>query len=483
MPAAQLYLNAIPYVSWKGDTKQQITSVIKKNNKFTLEVTNTQRNLFLPQPLKIYRREIASQPGEVVCNNRISTSIDLLQMPNGYVVSDNTEDRTGLVNVMEAPTTTNTSDNGDCVISPSSRTNHAFVCQVENAKRRVRSSGIVKRAFKPENNNDLAYFTNTNQYLVSRNRTFKQNQYTHIRSGEAPLTANGTLYNSNTYSPNGLSHCKRVNINDTNNTFYYLWTTFNIADLPDILNSTPANFQNPTSSYKNCFRVVIPNGEYTVDELQNAFNARMATNYHYYINKQTGHMEFLLKIVFNTVNQKIELQCFSNFVVRNTTQYYLPSVNGINVGTVVSEPYKRPAFYFPANSGFAYIVGFQTSQSAFYPNIPTIGSMESDANIGFLSISPIHIFPFYDMVYFKPSNTKFATQGAVTASDRVLRVKYDTITKNGGIFQNTYGSGAGSAIAFAISENTYTIKDKLGFPNKKTPLFCKTTGEMKCSTR
>jgi hypothetical protein len=481
--SARLNLNAMPYVSWKGQTLQQITSKIKKNQ-VEADQPISRWNLFRAQPLKIYRREIGLGTETPTCNSRISASIDQFQMPNGYIITENTENKSGLVNTLETPTTTNLSENGNCTIAEEDRHAHAYVCPVENAKRRVRSSsGLIRRSFKPANNNDLAYFTNTNQYLVSRNRTFKQNQYTHVRTGDVSILPNASMYNSNTYSPNGLSHCKRVAINASNDTFYYLWTTFNVANIPSILQSTPADFQNASGSFNDCFRVVIPHGDYTIEELQNAFNASMLTNNHYYINKRTSQMEFLLKIIFNTTAQKVELQCFSAKIFSNETEYYRPVVNGILVGTPITTPYKRPAFYFPGNSGFASMVGFQSSQPAFYPNVPSIGSITSDDNIGFLSVSPINIYPLYDIVYFKPSNTRFATQGAVSASDRVLRVKYDTIARNGMIFQNTYGSGVGSSIAFYTSTDTYNIKDKIGYPNKQTPVFCRSTGELTCARR
>ena len=44
--------------SWKGETLEQITTSIRKNGR---DGTISERNLFVPQPLKHYRREIASK--------------------------------------------------------------------------------------------------------------------------------------------------------------------------------------------------------------------------------------------------------------------------------------------------------------------------------------------------------------------------------------------------------------------------------------
>ena len=70
-------------------------------------------------------------------------------------------------------TTTITSEHPSQCQSPSD----CFLSPELNAKRRVRSAGMNSNKFKPNYNNDKVYFTSTNEYLVSRNRTIKQNMY------------------------------------------------------------------------------------------------------------------------------------------------------------------------------------------------------------------------------------------------------------------------------------------------------------------
>jgi hypothetical protein len=50
-------------------------------------------------------------------------------------------------------------------------------------------------------------------------------------------------------------------------------------------------------------------------------------------------------------------------------------------------------------------------------------------------------------------------------------------------YRTTYGSEVANALAYGVPGKIYTIKDKYGYPNKKTPLFCKASGEMKCNNR
>ena len=95
--------NTIPVLpSWKGETIEQITTSIRLNSR---DGDISERNLFIPQPLKHYRREIASK--DQICNPRTSLSIDLLNTPNGSIINSQASDRNGLVNTLDINQTTN----------------------------------------------------------------------------------------------------------------------------------------------------------------------------------------------------------------------------------------------------------------------------------------------------------------------------------------------------------------------------------------
>ena len=83
----------------------------------------------------------------------------------------------------------------------------------------------------------------------------------------------------------------------------------------------------------------------------------------------------------------------------------------------------------------------------------------------------------YVPVYYKPSNSKYGTQGSVSASARLLRLKYDTVTYGGQKTNTQYGVLTSNALAYYSSES-YTLKDKIGFVNKQTPIISKVTGLM-----
>jgi len=81
----------------------------------------------------------------------------------------------------------------------------------------------------------------------------------------------------------------------------------------------------------------------------------------------------------------------------------------------------------------------------------------------------------YVPIYYKPNNSKFAQQGAVESSARLVRLKYDTITDVGAKMKSAYGIETANALAYGVPENGYTLKDKIGYPNTCTPVFSNAT--------
>ena len=59
------------------------------------------------------------------------------------------------------------------------------------------------------------------------------------------------------------------------------------------------------------------------------------------------------------------------------------------------------------------------------------------------------------------------------------RLKYETISRNGLAYSTAYGSQVGNAMSYGVSDHVYTIKDKIGYPDKLTPVIDKYTGEMR----
>ena len=169
------YLPSNGYFSWKGQTFNQITTTIQKNNATigaqNSSTTTNLRNYFKARPLKIYRREIATNSPSR-CNYRTSLRIDEFNSPNGYIISKSYND-TGLENTLDINLSQNVYMRDGC----NKNNTNSCMTEASNALRRVRRSGMIKRKYDPITN-DSTYFKNTNQYLNNRNKTYQQKLFT-----------------------------------------------------------------------------------------------------------------------------------------------------------------------------------------------------------------------------------------------------------------------------------------------------------------
>lgn len=462
--SARLNFNEKPIVSWKGKTLSQITSSIQKNGQ--LSSTISKNLLFKPLPLKIYRKEVATNV--TTCAHR-SVSINELNMPNGSINNTTMSSANyGEYNTFGDKFTTNTSDYPD---KCTSCINNGVVISSaqQNAKRRVRSSGMVKRQFDISKNND-SYYTSTNQYLTSRNRTFQQNQYNYIRQGNSTATPGTALASANVYSPNGINHCQKYKMGATS--FQYTWID------------------------GNNYTVSFPGGYYSVEDINAIFKQAMVSNYHYFIitpNNSTvfvgtqlitlqsyigiQNIGFLMNIGYNTNASAVELQVMeadtTRFSISKVTPPTVPSgmVNW-TIATYFNATPTAPKFIIN-DSIFGNAIGFSLGN---YP------SVASNIDQTFTSSFASGIQPLYVKLYYKPNNPQFGQQGAVSSSALTLRVKYDSINNSSVLYQKAYGSSVGNALAYGVSETGYTIKDKLGYPNKKTPVFPKYSTSMQTCT-
>jgi hypothetical protein len=458
-------INNNPVVSWKGKSFSQITSVIKKNAN-TKYMKASSGTIFLSNPLKIYRREIASHWDASNCNSRVSSSINEIDRPNGSLVyatsTTGSGSRKGLVNTLDINLTTNKSERpGSC----SSCTTLGF-SDADNAKRRCRSSGNIKRSYN-QNTNSPNYFTDSKQYLTNRNRTFQQNQYYYLRQGNPNATPGDSLSVANLYAANGTAPCPKFYL-ASDVSFQYKWVD----------NAT--NNQNYT--------VVIRGGKsYNAEDINTYLIEAMIANGHYYVLINSYTKVFLMNISYNNAYGKIELQTTVSSIDRfpNTKYAYINNSNPAtyNVGVIVQGSFTAanwntpdnptsPQFVFN-NNQFANMLGFNPNTS--YPN-----SQSVTVNQNFLSPNTPLIGPSFAAIYYKPNNPQFAQQGAVSSSALISRIKYDSITNSSAIYRNAYGLHVANALAYGVSENGYTIKDKIGYPNKKTPKVTSTGVYKKC---
>jgi hypothetical protein len=221
------------------------------------------------------------------------------------------------------------------------------------------------------------------------------------------------------------------------------------------------------------YTVTIPPGNYDVHDLNGVFESVMYSNGHYFVYNYTHEKVFLMKIIYNSSNGGVEIQAFSRATVANTASYSVP--RGVTWSRPASDTV--PVYYIP-NTGIQSIVGFRTG---YYPDL-SANSANNLRSISYGAISNMShtIYPSYSITYYKPSNSRFGTQGGVSSSDMTTRLKYETITTNAYNTGAAMGAQVGSAMSYGVSDHVYSFKDKLGYPAKKTPVIDPYTGAVRC---
>lgn len=429
---------------WKGKIFYQVTATIQRNLKNAAYLSSNQ--LMKPLPLTIYRREIHDISGQVLpknCNSRVSLKVSDFETPGNNVVSRTLDPyySNGLVNTLDINPTTLSAENGAC-----NNATDCFLSPQMNAKRRCRSAGMMPRKFNTARNNDT-YSSSTQQYLVSRNRTIKQNEYNYIRKGSSGIVPGPGLAASNIYSPGGLSHCAQptISISQNNNYFQYTW-----AD-------------------QHIYTAVIPAGTYDINALNQAFQTIQIQNLTYLIGPNSTKV-FLMNISFDTKTQSVILYAG---VTNKFTGYTAPPLASWSVS---SFPATNPT---PTNPLLGYTLG-ATYFIIPNTNIQSLLGFYQGTYYGGIaeSSSASQIQPSYVPLYYKPNNPEFGVQGAVDASTKTSRNKFNAITSGASGIRSAYGNAAAAALAYGVSEQAYTAKTAAGDKWTYTPVINPSTGKI-----
>jgi len=417
-------------IDWKGTYFNQVSAGIKYNKKQNFPTVGP-GDIFRARPLRIYRKEIAGSTTEY-CN---IVSIDDFNKPGGAITTSVANDR-GL----EISNYSNSLCDTNELCS-------AFLSAENNARRRVRSSGMIKQKFNPNIQGDT-YYTTSSQYLSRRNRTFDQNQYFHIRIGDNTSKPGSANSLQNVYSANGLSDCTKYPIEATS--FSYIWID------------------------ANEYNVAVPAGLYNVQDFNQLLHATMNLRKHYYIENPMNKLIYLLVFEYDVVSSRMVIRSkITNTTIYSEPQYSTPlgipaDVAWTTDNIPIDPDTVNPSIIVPTS--LATVFGFAPGTYPEYQN-NTVDQV-------IFGTSETKFKPTYVPIYYKPSNSQFGVQGAVSSGDLINRKKYDTVTSVGASFRSAYGSPTANALAYGSSMYGYTVKDKIGFPNKKTPTFSKSSGQM-----
>jgi len=434
---------------WKGKPFSQVIATIQYNNKNAPTLTPQQLRKALP--LNLYRKEIHNIAGQNYaknCSTRVSMKIADFDRPGNNIVSEVQPlpyYSNGLVATLDINPTTLSAENGKC-------NNIATTCGLSpqnNARKRCRSAGMIPRKFDTRRNNGV-YASSTQQYLTSRNRTIKQNEFNYIRKGTSGIIPGPGLAASNVYSPAGLSHCSQpyISAGNNNNIFQYVW-----------IDGTT-------------YTVTIPDGVYDIAGLNQVFQTAQIQNKTYFIDSNNNKIT-LMNISYDTRNNATVLYTGtiiyrSDYIAATTWATTWTSGNYSSIPNPIPNPvisgYTLGATYFIVpNTLFSNLIGFATG--TYYSGI---------VETTFTGL----IQPNYVTLYYKPNNPEYGVQGAVDASTRIHRLKYNTITTGANGIRSAYGNAAANALAYGVSEQAYTAKTIAGDKYTYTPVINPITGQI-----
>ena len=453
--------NQIPIIPWKGQTFNQVVTHIKKNGLLYSDNTN---NIFSALPLKTYRKEI----GIGSCStSRNTTTIDELNRPGSSIVNTSSYICNGLANVVDFNLTVNSSENiGNC----------ASECVVgtpeTNARRRVRSSGMIKKQFDLSTDKPK-YYTDSRQYLNSRNKTYAQNNFHYFREGDATAVQGSSQSIANIYTTNTTTDCKRHYMS-ADTSFTYQWVAGNPTGASG---GTPV--ADEAAGQYGTFTVNLKKGFYDVSDINRVLHSQMTLNEHYVIDSRNESKKFFINFVFNSSTRLVQLQItpISQTIIDN--QGLVQPTIETDVGT------RPPVWNVPTatiipvveilDNSFKSLIGFTPGS---YP----AANQTVDYVVASNSANGPDIRPRYNRVYYKPNNHQYAQQGAVSSSSRITRLKYNAITSTASTYRNAsgYGSHVANALAYGVPINGYTIMDKIGYPLPKTPTFTSTGEQRNC---
>lgn len=427
---------------WKGKTLFQVISSIKKNSSSyndQISVNQIRKSM----PLKIFRKEIHNlhddnENNQTNCRKRFNSIIRDIDMPGSTIVSEIPHDAysNSLVTTLNNNQTTLSAENGACN-TPDNCFSPAY-----NARKRLRSAGMIRKNFNINKKNDT-YNTSTQQYLTSRNKTIKQNEFHYFRKGDASLIPGPGLASNNVYSPAGLSHCNDVNVENS----------LNISASKN--NNKFSYFINDTE-----FNVIIPDGIYNDTTLND-----------YFITIQKNDNDNIKNFVSN--NDSTILYCFN--ITYTNKQFVLKVMTYFKEGLFYFGGYETAAI-MEANIkinleyGFANLIGFSPGT---YDSNTISNAVETIDKIEIKTFRGANTRTNYVPLYYKPNNPLFCVQGAVDSSARIQRLKYNTITKSAFSVENTYGTAVANALAYGVSEQAYTAKTVVGDKPKCTPVINK----------
>jgi hypothetical protein len=384
--------------------------------------SQTGENIFIPPPVKQYRREIDTDDN---CSRATISLADFFR-PGATIVNSTSGAGVHTVDFNLV---------NDATEKPSAQTCAQVCARADNARRRMRSAGAPKQN----------YYTSSAQYLQNRNIGNSQNNYEYLRIGEPTFRTGIPATIQNVYTPTGINKKSKVFISgcdtDEEPLFKYRWINGDIIP------------------------VKAPDGEYDLEDLNILFHAIQENNKHYLIDTYANNSKVhFMKFVYDVASDRIQIQCTGITLETYTPErYYQWTSYLITVDWAIPV---QPAFpnIILLDNVFLDAIGFE--MSGYYP--PETFETTSDKYFTNGSISP-KMKTRFQPVHYKPNNTAFAAQGGVTASSFITRLRYNTITNATTNYTTPLGKADANALAYNIPSPGYSYKYNLGYSANCVP--------------
>lgn len=151
--------------------------------------------------------------------------------------------------------------------------------------------------------------------------------------------------------PRGSINLKNASVAVSNINIYYSWANINAAlynnNTYDILfpDGSPATFTRYT--------VTIPDGNYTVEDLNRHLQAFFVTNNKYFINATTGAFRYYMEWVSNPTEYAIQLVCYE--IPTSLPSGFNPPTGGFSYPAAANQ---QPSVQIFSTNNFGKLVGF-----------------------------------------------------------------------------------------------------------------------------
>ena len=172
----------------------------------------------------------------------------------------------------------------------------------------------------------------------------------------------------------------------------------------------------------------------------------------------------MVNLLYQYSNQFLLVNDFQSVLGISVGNYPAADISGNNVG--LKNQTQPSTNATPANNIYATLTTTTrtTLYSISYPNSVEGNQFQTG------SVKPGIGTPYVPL-YYKPSNSKFASQGGVDSSARLARLKYDIVTKSASTFTTAFGKHTANALAYGVPGPSYSIKNKIGYTNGRTPVL------------